>query len=991
MDPPKPAGPAVSLENELTCSICADLLYQPLTLLDCLHTFCGACVKTWFQSQAARAENAPVPPPDDVAIFTCPSCREPVRDTKHDARVTTLLDMFLALNPDKVISEEDMRERDEIYTKGEKVMPRLSFADRTPEQKRLDEEERRLLAEVQELSLREAEAEAAAADAHSSSRTRRSRASSRRDASNEPGRRSARRDRDTSHRSESRQRTAEESTEQRRRRVEHQSSLRSLINTEGVDSRDLEKEIEDFARQIQEEGLLDGLDLDNIDLTNNDELSRKITEAYRRRHRERLRQGPQGGRGSNASARSHRSDISATRPRSRTDDSSRPTSRHSGGHSRPPSASSSNEDRGRYPPSASSHLEVQEPRRRRRTSSGGRSATVPVAPTQPDLRVGPRSQTDLASRASSAEPNPIRPAMATITGGRSTSSPTTVSAPGPGTASPDVRNLPFSARASTGLGITQRQAEPSSTSQSTDQTRNRPPRPSALVLGSSSPNFTPTSGPLSPSLTTPPLPSPQRPKLPRYPEPFITCNHCNREHIEYELHYNCYICRDGDYNLCRDCWRRGKGCLHWMGFGYAAWARWEKWLEADPKTPPPHMLTASRYRRPKQFPGGAEGRRTLTTENPKYRLQSGTFCCSCAAWSNECYWRCEICNEGDWGFCNDCVNSGKSCTHALLPLSYQPFSGRSTTPPSPSSSPHSRSPKSRSPVRAPPPGASVLARPNHAARGDFKPLTFNSPCEVCRNGIPPLEPRFHCNECPSGVYPGSLTDEGDYNICQGCYSGLVTNGTIAAENGPDGWRRCPLAGHRMVVVKFVIDELGAERRVVVKDLVGGRRLATEPFGDGSEKLEIWKWWRYFQRQPPIPQSSSIQTQQPSNNKKDAGTTLVETSGKWHKKRISRLVSLDLAREAIIPAGETRFVTGDVFPNDGGEGPRGMAGWSWYPLPGADDELMFPKGAEIVEIEDVNGDWCHGFYMGLKGGLVPGPYVRFGSGSSAGGLLGAEEV
>ena len=161
-------------------------------------------------------------------------------------------------------------------------------------------------------------------------------------------------------RSESRQRS-DESPEQRRRRVEHQSSLRSLINTDGIDSRDLEKESEAFARQLQEEGLLDGLDLDNIDLTNNDELSKKITEAYRRRHRERLRQDHHGGRRSNASSRSHRSDISATRPRSRTDDTSRPTSRHSG-HSRAPSASSSNEDRGRYPPSASAHLEVGEPR-----------------------------------------------------------------------------------------------------------------------------------------------------------------------------------------------------------------------------------------------------------------------------------------------------------------------------------------------------------------------------------------------------------------------------------------------------------------------------------------------------------------------------------------------------------------------------------------------------------------------------------------------------
>lgn len=54
--------------------------------------------------------------------------------------------------------------------------------------------------------------------------------------------------------------------------------------------------------------------------------------------------------------------------------------------------------------------------------------------------------------------------------------------------------------------------------------------------------------------------------------------------------------------------------------------------------------------------------------------------------------------------------------------------------------------------------------------------------------------------------------------------------------------------------------------------------------------------------------------------------------------------------------------------------RATAGWAWYPKAGADDELLFPKGAEIREVEDVNGDWSHGSYMGVQG-LLPAPYVR----------------
>ena len=115
------------------------------------------------------------------------------------------------------------------------------------------------------------------------------------------------------HRSESRQRR-DDSSDTRRRQIEHQSSIRSLIGSSDVESLDMDREVEEFARQIQEEGLLDGLDLDNIDLTNNDELSRKITEAYRRRQRERTRHD--GSRRSNASGASRNSDplISETRP-----------------------------------------------------------------------------------------------------------------------------------------------------------------------------------------------------------------------------------------------------------------------------------------------------------------------------------------------------------------------------------------------------------------------------------------------------------------------------------------------------------------------------------------------------------------------------------------------------------------------------------------------------------------------------------------------------
>ncbi|KAK3942419.1 E3 ubiquitin-protein ligase [Diplogelasinospora grovesii] len=1013
------ARPAVNLENELTCSICTDLLYQPLTLLDCLHTFCGACLKEWFGWQAIRAENAPIPPEPGAAIYTCPSCRDSVRDTKHDARVTTLLEMFLSLNPDKVKMEAEREEMDRKYKKGDKVLRKLNIPERTTEQRLLDEQERRLLAEVQQMSLREAVAAAAAADSHgsshASSRTRRRTGeSSGPSRSRDPSRDSNREMTlpTTTHRSrrhtgaddpgallqaetsgnEGRRRRSSES---RQRSVEHQSSLRSLISSHDVDVRDIEREIEEFARQIQEEGLLDGLDLDNIDLSNNDELSRKITEAYRRRHRDRVR--ADGARRSNASSHSHRSAVStseAPRPRVAGDDASRPTSRHRA-HSRATSTTSSNEEqRGRYPPPSSSSalLEVQEPTRRtrRRTSSGTRSATVPTPSSAqaapPDgVRVGQqRSQTDLTLRTQASAA--ARPGVTSET--RSSSSPTVSTSTSTQTSvlqSPVSNALPFNARAgAAGLGLGLGMADPAESSSSAEgsdsgsgsgsSSRKAAGRPSSLVTGSPvSANFAASiSEPFSPGLSTPPplsSPGSQRAvRLPRYREPLINCNGCGKEHIEYDLHYNCAVCHGGEWNICLDCWRRRKGCLHWFGFGGSAWEKWHKLQAAttpkhQKKLAPPHMLTANRYLPPRVVPGGAEGRRTLTTENPADRLQSGTFCSRCSAWTNECYWRCDVCNEGEWGFCNDCVDQGKCCTHELLPLTYQPKGQQTATPlESPSGGGGGGGgggSRPRSPVGAAarplPATATVLTGQNIVTIGNFRPLTFRPPCERCKQAMQPSEKRYHCYSCPSKLV--SSDRAGDYNICETCYTKSVEEGVVAVENGAEGWRRCP-QGHRMVVVDFVVDSSqgggGAERRRIVHGLVGGRKLQFAAYGDETKGLQICSW----------------------------------VDGQ--KEKVSRLIAIDVGKDTKEAAEEAKKdgkqqeekVEGDLtttdFPPEGGTGGRATAGWSWYPAPGVADELMFPKGAEVLEIEDVNGEWFHGVYMGALG-LFPAPYVALKDG------------
>lgn len=175
---------------------------------------------------------------------------------------------------------------------------------------------------------------------------------------------------------------------------------------------------------------------------------------------------------------------------------------------------------------------------------------------------------------------------------------------------------------------------------------------------------------------------------------------------------------------------------------------------------------------------------------------------------------------------------------------------------------------------------------------------------------------------------------------------------MAAENGPGGWRRCPRGGHRMAVVAFVPapDDPPYLRRRVLREVVGGRRLRF-PFEDGER------------------------------NENGGGDVRVCAWVAADGRRVERLVAADVAVAAAAAAttggsggGDDDEGSAEGFPPDGGTGFRAVAGWGWVPAAGVEDELMFPKGAEISEVEDVNGEWFHGFYMGNQG-LFPAPYVR----------------
>lgn len=146
----------------------------------------------------------------------------------------------------------------------------------------------------------------------------------------------------------------------------------------------------------------------------------------------------------------------------------------------------------------------------------------------------------------------------------------------------------------------------------------------------------------------------------------------------------------------------------------------------------------------------------------------------------------------------------------------------------------------------------------------------------------------------------------------------------------------------MVIVGFE-DIHGGQRRVIVHGFVGGSGLNEQAFNSkdsSTSDLQKWSW------------GDGIHTKNDDTH--------------------AKLVTIDVMKSA--PSTFPDLALDANFPPDGGVGMICVAEWSWYPAVGAEDELMFPKGAEVRECRNVNDDWFHGTYMG-KRGLFPSPYVR----------------
>lgn len=233
--------------------------------------------------------------------------------------------------------------------------------------------------------------------------------------------------------------------------------------------------------------------------------------------------------------------------------------------------------------------------------------------------------------------------------------------------------------------------------------------------------------------------------------------------------------------------------------------------ELPPEAEKPHALTAGRYLPLATSSGGANGRRTLTSQASIHRLHSGTICSNCLAWPMSAT-----------GIAASAMNVNGvsailvSSKGSIAPILFFPWRTRQTSLLS---------------VQDTSPSATIQRAPGVDAFSSFSPFTFGITCNICFFLIPRNAACYHCFSCPS-EHSGSYREppvNGDYDICMTCYSKLEESKHISTDNGHMGWRRC-LRGHRMIIFSF--DD--GQRRIILDDLVGGRSLQDEPSQSSGE-------------------------------------------------------------------------------------------------------------------------------------------------------------
>ncbi|CRG83465.1 hypothetical protein PISL3812_00816 [Talaromyces islandicus] len=509
--------------------------------------------------------------------------------------------MVLQANPEHARSEQDKQEIAKKYKPGDSVLV-------SPEGSDADDEDRQLIDNVRQQSLAEVSRahrrRASSGQAGETFSRRQTRSADNRERSDDERRSRHNNERITRRRAQ--QNVAMNAARagitvgpdnDPARRIEHQSSLRSLLSASDV----ADTTQDEIVRLIMEEGMLDGIDLNGLDQAQEEELSDRLVQIFLSRHPERSRRGSEHTERPSAPSQQHR------RSRSHTAQSRSP--------------GSSTADAGRHPPVSRPHLLEANPtplRHQRRASDETRRRRTSPTP------VGPASTSETA----------LRPAV------RSSSDMTNNR---PSVSLSQSRNRESSA-ASISRRSTEPESRPSDTWLSGTRDGSQQPQTARQALASletSSPSaMAPTPRARSssngglpgvPAIDTP-GPSSSAPNLPLSTRRTAASRPTARQHPVRvpSTHYS-------EPSISY------QGCPHYYGVGSIGEAIFNKRHHPATRSvaEQPHVLTSQRYKKPKEasLRGISDGKR-MTNEDPAIRLEDGMFCDVCHSAASNCFWQC---------------------------------------------------------------------------------------------------------------------------------------------------------------------------------------------------------------------------------------------------------------------------------------------------------------------------------------------------------------
>ncbi|KAL4432318.1 hypothetical protein ABPG74_011077 [Tetrahymena malaccensis] len=76
-----------NIENDLNCAICLELMHNPVSIIGCLHSFCGDCLSRFIYYNGTINN-------------LCPTCRQPIADVKQNSIISSFIEKHLKIYPE---------------------------------------------------------------------------------------------------------------------------------------------------------------------------------------------------------------------------------------------------------------------------------------------------------------------------------------------------------------------------------------------------------------------------------------------------------------------------------------------------------------------------------------------------------------------------------------------------------------------------------------------------------------------------------------------------------------------------------------------------------------------------------------------------------------------------------------------------------------------------------------------------------------------------